>query len=78
MSKGKNPYDDFPAALHEPRELGKIDLDDAPVVTVKFTDMALWVVRAIVKNEGDYVVVYTASNGVHVFNKGVVAGVIES
>lgn len=68
MSKRSDYQTYFPAAIHEPMALGKVEPDEYKPVTVKFNDGAIWVLRALVRQESGYFVVYTEQNCCHVFN----------
>jgi hypothetical protein len=67
----------FPAAIHEPHELGSIDESEFSNVTVKFNDGAIFVLRGAVKLEDKHIVVYTENNGCHVFNEACVMDIIK-
>jgi hypothetical protein len=77
MGKKTDYERNFPAAIHEPHELGDIDETDFSLVTLKFNDGAIWVFRGAAKLEDKYIVVYTENNGCHVLNEGCVMDIIK-
>lgn len=65
-----------PGAIHSPKSLGKDLPAGFAYKSITFKDGSVWVVKAVVKLEGDYAVVYTQSLGCHVFAKNSIQKVV--
>lgn len=65
-----------PGSIHTPKSLGEDLPDGFTYKSITFKDGAVWVVRCVVKLEGDYAVVYTQHLGAHVFAKESITKVV--